>query len=232
MWFFLNSLKVRPLSKGETVTVLKDGSGIRCNEPCIPLPRAKSITSVFAVNVGRLRSQVGVSVGQAEENARAANLAHQAGYNKVTIYDPTVVGSLTTYVGSIKVVRVAPVVQRCGVPGCTENHSTHHCRCCGAVNHHLSRYCPTLGGGHGGTLGVVQRCGVPGCTENHSTHRCRHCGVLNQHVSRRCPILGGGHGGSHIRVGTPAVVRVASGGHGGSHIVGGKLASFGMQNKL
>ena len=32
----MNSLKVRPLSKGETVTVLKDGSGMRCDELYAP----------------------------------------------------------------------------------------------------------------------------------------------------------------------------------------------------
>ena len=74
-----------------------------------PCPGKNSIASVFVVKIDTVRSQVGVSAGQAAENAHAAFLAHQAGYDMVTLNDPGVVGSVTSYVGPIKVVRVGTI---------------------------------------------------------------------------------------------------------------------------
>ena len=114
----MNSLKVRHLSKGVTVTVLIDGSGIRCNEPYIPLPRENSITNGFVLQIGFVREQVGASCVEVDENAYAALLAHQAGFNMVTLIDPGSSVTRTFHVGPIRVERVgtAPRVVQVVVP--------------------------------------------------------------------------------------------------------------------
>ena len=137
----------------------------------------------------------GLSVAESEQAVRNACLAHALGSNHIIVNNPNssrdnnvvigAQGNNPIYVNNvgtmptpgIRVMTPTVVHQRCGVRGCTENHTVHYCRSCGANNQHLTRNCPN----------VIQSCGVRGCTENHTVHYCRSCGANNQHLTRNCP---------------------------------------------
>ena len=69
----------------------------------------------FKVTLAQVRESVGVSVGESAENARAALMAHRAGFSEVTIQDPRRTKSVTFRVGGIKVTRAGTGVDSVNV---------------------------------------------------------------------------------------------------------------------
>jgi hypothetical protein len=104
----------------------------------------------------------GLSVAESEQAVRNACLAHALGSNHIIVNDPNSSRNTNVVIGAqgnnpiyvnnvgtmptpgIRVVIPTVVHQRCGVRGCTENHTVHYCRSCGANNQHLTRNCPNV----------------------------------------------------------------------------------------
>ena len=103
----------------------------------------------------------GLSVAESEQAVRNACLAHALGSNHIIVNNPNsrdnnvvigAQGNNPIYVNNvgtrptpgIRVITPTVVHQRCGVRGCTENHTVHYCRSCGASNQHLTRNCPNV----------------------------------------------------------------------------------------
>ena len=104
----------------------------------------------------------GLSVAESEQAVRNACLAHALGSNHIIVNNPNssrdnnvvigAQGNNPIYVNNvgtmptpgIRVITPTVVHQRCGVRGCTENHTVHYCRSCGANNQHLTRNCPNV----------------------------------------------------------------------------------------
>jgi hypothetical protein len=135
----------------------------------------------------------GLSVRESEEAVRNACLAHALGTNNIVVNDSTSTtnrrvvigahGSNPIYVNNVgtmprqSVTIMAPGVihQRCGVPGCRENHAVHRCRRCNSVNLHTTSNCNFY-------------CGIPGCNLVHRVHICQSCNQAG-HRTRNCPNL-------------------------------------------
>ena len=104
----------------------------------------------------------GLSVAESEQAVRNACLAHALGSNHIIVNDPNSSRNTNVVIGAqgnnpiyvnnvgtmptpgIRVVIPTVVHQKCGVRGCTENHTVHYCRSCGANNQHLTRNCPNV----------------------------------------------------------------------------------------
>jgi len=146
----------------------------------------------------------GLSLAEEEAANRQAALAYGLGGNSITTYGGNQSSSIVVGAGGsnpIRVNNVAPSSQvqqvihtpcpgvavvtpqvvhmRCGVTGCTQNHTQHRCRRCNGINVHLTRNCDVY-------------CGLPGCTHVHKSHHCRSCRAVNAHFTRNCPLVNGG----------------------------------------
>ena len=104
----------------------------------------------------------GLSVAESEQAVRNACWAHALGSNHIIVNNPNSSRTTNVVIGAqgnnpiyvnnvgtmptpgIRVITPTVVHQRCGVRGCTENHTVHYCRSCGANNQHLTRNCPNV----------------------------------------------------------------------------------------
>ena len=189
---------------------------------------------------------------ESAENAEAARLAWAAGYTEVTLQDPGKSGTVTSWVGPIKVTRVgtAPSAQMhvmvspgVAMGGFVIPHVIHVAK---GAPVHVSKTHTTSS--HKTKCGL---CSSSGHTTSH--HKCSNCGGLG-HRGRKCPSKGGGgykrssnssgHRGSssrsskdgHVGSRSKSSHKSSKSGHGWSSasgsptvtLAGGKLARFGM----